>query len=259
MSSLPTNQIAVWSENALDSDGYKLAKRLGCIHHIGEDPPTNEDLRWLFYFDNFYLYLHSLEHPDYKPIYIDYFAKDFAKRWRSLGRNDLLMKAIGTKKGVRTVLDATCGMGYDAFLMATQSELDVTTCERNPLIAELVNNALLRVKESARFEDFPLYIHYGDTKDFLNEYDFSFDAIYLDPMFSKSANETAKPKKEMFLFRELLGDDLDAGELFATAYERANKRVIVKRSDKSRPLVEVPAPDISFSGNTIRYDVYLKK
>lgn len=248
--------LVVWTDDPADMDSLKLAARLGVPFHSGEEPPAAD---WLLFHEEGALFLHSAAHEEFKPLYVDYLDGEFAKRWRSASRNDLLAKAVGLKKGTRTICDATCGLGYDAFFLATYDEVSVTTCERNPIAAELVMNALLRVKEEGRFEEFPLFFRYGDGREFLRESGAgAFDAVYLDPMYPREAEKSAKQKKEMQLFRELVGKDSDATELFAAAWKAAKGRVVVKRPDDAEALDVGREPDIVFDGKTVRYDVYLK-
>src|SRR5690606_37848552 len=117
--------LAVWASDPEDSDSVKLAARLGVPLYVQADPPVADSLRWLFFLEDEVLFLHSYE-QDFKPVYVDYLEGDFHRRWRSLSRNDLLLKAMGVKKGVRTICDPTCGLGYDAFLLATVRDLEVT-------------------------------------------------------------------------------------------------------------------------------------
>lgn len=250
--------LAVWAAELEDSESLKLARRLGVPLHVGEEPPQGEGLQWLLFLEDDILFLHSFEH-DFRPLCADYLESDFHRRWKSLSRNDLLLKAMGTKKGVRTICDATCGLGYDSFLLATVRDLEITTCERNPVVAELVMNALLRVKEMGRFEEFPLYFHFGDSLSFLRQSGpDSFDAVYLDPMYPRSEANTAKQKKEMQIVRELVGKDGDAETLFAAAWGAARNRVVVKRPDDAESLIPGRTPDAVIEGKTVRYDVYLK-
>lgn len=256
MPDAPLN-LAVWAVSEEESDAHKLALRLGVPFVIQEDPPSQ--YQWLFFFDEDVLLLHNFHHPEFKPISIDYLSNEFTKRWKSASKNDLLCKAIGVKKGCRKIFDATCGLGYDAFFLATFDDLEVFTCERSTIIAELVMNALLRVKEDGRFEEFPLYFYLGDSQEFLKNTTEEFDTIYLDPMYPREAEKSAKQKKEMQIFRELVGDDIDSGSLFALAYEKAKKRVVVKRPDDAIEITDQMKPDIVFPGKTVRFDVYLKK
>lgn len=245
-------QAAVWAMEEGDAESVKLANRLGIPLLVQESAPQSPP--WLLFFEGDELFLHSTE-LDYKPLSVNYLKGEFAKRWQKISRNDLLLKAVGLKKGVRTVCDPTCGLGYDAFLLATVDGLEVTACERNPIVAELTMNALLRVKENGRFEEFPLYFYFGDGKEFLEGR--SFDAVVIDPMYPREEAQ-AKQRKEMFLLRELVGSDQDAEALFQAAWKAATKRVVVKRPDRAAPLAVGKKPDASIDGSTIRYDIYLK-
>lgn len=252
--------LTVWSDDKDDSESLKLALRLGAPLVVSEEPPANAE--WLLFFDDDCLYLHTAKHPEFRPLTVDFLGshgnKDFARRWRSATRNDILIKAIGLKKGVRSVCDATCGLGYDAFFLSTFQDLDVTACERSPVPAELVLDAMSRVKDTGRFEKNPLFFHFGDGKEFLRTHQGEFDAVYLDPMYPADESATAKPKKEMFLFRELVGEDRDTEELFAAAWAAARKRVVVKRSDNAAEITDTRKPDFIVPGKTVRFDIYLK-
>lgn len=250
------SSIAVWAVSEEETDAQKLALRLKIPFVIQEDPPS--DYTWLLFFDEDSLLLHNFAHPEFKPVTINYLSNEFMKRWKHASRNDLLCKAVGLKKGCTKILDATCGLGYDAFFLATMEDLEVFTCERNIIVSELVMNALLRVKEQGRFEEFPLYFYMGDSMEYLQNTTEQFDTIYLDPMYPREEEKSAKQKKEMQIFRELLGDDGDAEKLFDLAYEKALKRVVVKRPDDAAEITSKRKPDIVFPGKTIRFDVYLK-
>lgn len=255
-SALPAGLI-VWGVNEEDTESLKLAQRLGVKLVNSEEPPDGAE--WILFYEDEALYLFCPGHPDFKPITIDFLAGDFARRWKGASRNDMLAKAVGLKKGTRTILDATCGFGYDAFFLATFPEVEVYACERHPVAAELVMNAFLRVKEMGRFEEFPLYFHFGDSKDFMADPQTpAFDAIFLDPMYPRDETKSAKQKKEMQLYRELVGKDPDVLDLFRAAWAKARKRVVVKRPDDAPTIAVGRDPDFSLEGKTVRYDIYLK-
>jgi 16S rRNA (guanine1516-N2)-methyltransferase len=81
--------------------------------------------------------------------------------------------------------------------------------------------------------------------------------IHLDPMFPHR-DKSALVKKEMRLFRPLVGDDDDAPALLAAALALASHRVVVKRARKAPPIAGV-APGYSLEGKSSRYDIYPKK
>jgi 16S rRNA (guanine1516-N2)-methyltransferase len=71
----------------------------------------------------------------------------------------------------------------------------------------------------------------------------------------EDANEKALPKKEMRIFRSVVGSDEDALSVFNMARALKPKRLVIKRPRLSIPLME--NPNISFKGKATRYDVYL--
>lgn len=247
--------ICVWSVEEDDAEGQKLALRLEIPHVVSENPPAQGE--WVLFFDEEELFLHSLT-EEFKPLSVNYLEGDFVKRWRRPSSKDLLLRAVGKKKEAITVCDPTAGLGYDAFFLATQKGFSVTVCERNPVVAELSMNALLRVKEEGRFEEFPLFYHFGDGIEFLKrQKPGSFDVVMLDPMYPRSLDQSAKQRKEMVFLRALTGEDGDAEALFREAMRVARKRVIVKRPDKASFISTEKEPDFQLDGSTIRYDVYL--
>ncbi len=81
--------------------------------------------------------------------------------------------------------------------------------------------------------------------------------IYLDPMFPHR-DKSALVKKEMRVFRPLVGDDLDAPALLEAALALATHRVVVKRPRKA-PIIDGPKPSHGLEGKSSRYDIYPKK
>ena len=78
--------------------------------------------------------------------------------------------------------------------------------------------------------------------------------IYLDPMFPHR-DKSAQVKKEMQVFRTVVGDDADAGELLEAALRVARYRVVVKRPRKAATLAG-PDPGTRVEGKSSRYDIY---
>ena len=246
--------LAVWATEEADSEALKLSKRLGVPLFVQEEPPTT--VKWVFFYEEDKLHLWDLT-QDFNPFAVDYLAGEFVRRWKGATRNDLLYKAIGLKKGVRTVLDATGGLGYDALFLHLEGTLNITFCERNPIVWELANDALLRVKEAGVLEDRPVQFYFGDARELMADYEF--DAIYLDPLFPRTEEKTAKQKKEMQILRDLSdGGDMDAEELFQAALKKAKNRVVVKRPDDGTFITEARKPDFTIEGKSVRFDVYLK-
>lgn len=174
------------------------------------------------------------------------------------GAGQLVAKAVGLQKTRATlhVVDATAGLGQDAFVLAGLG-CRVTMFERNPVIHALLADGLARaalnVDCAAIVERMRLLE--GSSIDWLEQPDTEVaDVIYLDPMFPHR-DKSALVKKEMQVFRTIVGDDDDAGRLLARALERARYRVVVKRPRKA-PAIEGPEPATRIEGKSSRYDVY---
>ena len=175
------------------------------------------------------------------------------------GKSELIAKALGAGKGIKKVLDLTCGLAQDAFFLA-QLGFNVTALERSPALFEILHQALKSAKtEAPDREDLGrLQIVGMDAFVFLRSEEFGVMdktemAIYLDPMFPEK-KKTALPRKEMQIFRTLVGNDADASELLALALKSACSRVVVKRPLRAEPLG--PGVINQFEGTTVRYDLY---
>jgi len=176
------------------------------------------------------------------------------------GTGQMIAKAVGVQSGVRPqVLDATAGLGRDAFVLASLG-CDMTLIERQPLIAALLEDGLARAKGDR--EVGPIVAHMrllqGNAIELMSRWaEAPPQVIYLDPMFPHR-DKSALVKKEMRLFRPLVGDDQDAPALLAAALALASHRVVVKRPRKA-PCIEGPKPSYALEGKSSRYDIYPKK
>ncbi|MBT4561139.1 MAG: class I SAM-dependent methyltransferase [Planctomycetes bacterium] len=181
---------------------------------------------------------------------------------RGGGRKGELARAIGiprANRGLR-VLDLTAGLGRDTFLLASWG-CAVLALERHPMIHALLADGLRRAwadpETAALLDDDPqrLQLLEADAREYLKTIAPSdFDVLYLDPMHP-SRQKSAKVRKEMQAFQEVVGSDSDDAELLAVARASGVARVVVKRPVKS----DLLAPGVAFSqkGKTVRYDVYL--
>lgn len=170
------------------------------------------------------------------------------------GRRQLLARAIGLHKQPDLhVLDATAGLGRDAFTLAALGAR-VTLAERNATIASLLTDARERAlldpevaEAAARTE-----IVCTDARKLMLP-PARFDVVYLDPMYPERG-KTALAKKEMQLLRELTGGDPDADALLAAA--NARRRIVVKRPLPAPPLAG-REPSLALRGTQARFDIYL--
>ena len=180
------------------------------------------------------------------PLYVDFGSRDAARR-RDAGRRLPLARAIGVKPDERpSVLDATAGLGRDAYTLAALG-CRVVALERSALFAALLRDGLKRAGS-----DMQLVV--GDASEYMAALadDERPDVVYLDPMFPER-RKSAAVKKEMQYMQELLGED-NAAALFEAARKCALQRVVVKRPVHAP---ELAPPNHTFKGKTVRFDVYV--
>lgn len=175
--------------------------------------------------------------PKVHAVVVDFLSASAEhRRLRGGGAGQAVAKAVGLKKrkDIR-ILDATAGLGRDAFVMASLGA-SVHMLERNPVVHLLLNDGLQRLKSSGQLDDVAdrMTLHDGSLLDELAYRSLSsFDVVYLDPMFPERA-KSAKVKKDMALFHDLIGPDQDADGLLEPAMNLAEYRVVVKRSKRLR-------------------------
>lgn len=196
------------------------------------------------------------------PVRVDFVEGGAAHRRQfGGGSGQMIAKAVGIQPGIRpSVLDATAGLGRDAFVLATLG-CTMKLCERQPLIAALLEDGLARGRQDPEVAPIVarMQLQQGNAIELMRQWQGEPpQVIYLDPMFPHR-EKSALVKKEMRLFRPFVGDDLDAGALLAQALALASHRVVVKRPRKA-PAIEGIKPGYSLEGKSSRYDIYpLKK
>jgi 16S rRNA (guanine1516-N2)-methyltransferase len=222
--------------------------------NIDDFNKNNQDFS--LFIENNILYLKSKKHTDWLPFSINFLSNNLIKRKEYFGINQEISKAMGIKKDYKPrILDATAGLGRDSFLLASIG-VDVIMIERNPVIFAMLENALINArleKEISSITEKMILIN-ANSIDYLKDNN-DFDVIYIDPMFPKS-NKSRLVKKEMQIFREIVGDDLDSEELLDLALKKKAKRVVVKRMIKSEYIKNLK-PNFEIKGKIIRFDVYV--
>ena len=195
------------------------------------------------------------------PIRVDFISGAVAhRRLFGGGSGQMIAKAVGIAPGIRpTMIDATAGLGRDAFVLA-ELGCAMTLIERQPLIAALLEDGLQRA--SADPEVGPIVARMkllcGNAIELLSAWnDEAPQVIYLDPMFPHR-DKSALVKKEMRLFRPLAGDDDDAPALLDAALALATHRVVVKRPRKA-PAIAGKPPGYALEGKSSRFDIYPMK
>ncbi|MDQ0979474.1 class I SAM-dependent methyltransferase [Pseudomonas synxantha] len=195
------------------------------------------------------------------PVRVDFVEGGAAhRRLYGGGSGQMIAKAVGIAQGVRPrVLDATAGLGKDAFVLASLG-CEMSLIERQPLIGALLEDGLARAAQDVEVAPIVarMQLLKGNSINvMLNWEGEPPQVIYLDPMFPHR-EKTALVKKEMRLFRPLVGDDPDAPALLAAALALASHRVVVKRPRKA-PCIDGPKPSHALDGKSSRYDIYAKK
>lgn len=204
------------------------------------------------------LELRKLDEPKLGAIAVNFVDGTLAHRRKfGGGRGEAVAKAVGIKGDyLPSVIDATAGLGRDAFVLACVG-CRVLLVERNPIVGALLEDGLNRayldpeigafMRERMRLADVRTITELNTQQ--------TADVVYLDPMYPHK-QKSALVKKEMRVFQHLVGADLDADDFFQAAKTLARKRVVVKRPDYA-PFLAETKPDFSQETKNHRFDVYL--
>ncbi|SHF61532.1 16S rRNA (guanine1516-N2)-methyltransferase [Litoreibacter ascidiaceicola] len=189
---------------------------------------------------------------------VDFVSGAVAHRLRfGGGRGQALAKAMGLRAGkTPAIVDATAGLGRDAFLLASLGA-QVTLIERSEHMHALLAQGMDRaLKEGGEFRDIVsrMTLLKGDAKDVLP--DLSCEAILIDPMHPPRKN-SALVKRELRQVREIVGTDDDAADLVRVALKNARNRVVLKWPAKADPIEGIRACSHQILGKSTRYDVFM--
>ncbi len=179
-------------------------------------------------------------------------------RWR-MGQGELIARAVGVPRHLPlTVVDATAGLGRDAFVLASKG-CKVYMLERHPVIWSLLSDGLERARTCPEVANTigRMTLVRTDAVDWLQSAGegIAVDVVYLDPMYPEKRRGGAV-KKEMQILHALVERDEHEADLLAAAHHCARFRVVVKRPRRAAPLVGAWQPDFSITGKTTRFDVY---
>jgi 16S rRNA (guanine1516-N2)-methyltransferase len=250
-----TGKLAVLYQGSGDSLPFQeLAQRLSVplYHSINNDSTESFFLTWR----DGCLKLLDKELLKKGGLVVDIEPRNGEQRSWPAPKDGALAHALGRK--TRTVVDATTGWGQDS-LHIFRMGYEVLCMERSPVMAELLLDGFERLADLEWMQSLNLQsprLLIGNAIDLLATLESQPDCIYLDPMFPPKRKKSALPKKAMMVLRDLLGDDQDKEQLFASALMAAGKRVVVKSPDYAEPLGG--KPNESFHGKLLRYDVYFK-
>ena len=205
------------------------------------------------------LELVDLDQPELTPVCIDFVSGKTAYR-RKYGHagGEAISKAVGIKKGHRpNIVDATAGLGRDAFVLATMG-CRVHMIERSEVIAKLLEDGLRRAEQDEKIGTLVkdnLSLTCGESRHELLHTPFEPEVIYLDPMFPHK-EKSALVKKEMRILQDVVGQDEDANALLNLALTIATNRVVVKRPAYADFLAKIK-PHTSIKTKKHRFDIYL--
>lgn len=192
-------------------------------------------------------------------LVVDFVDGAVGHRFRSgEGRGTALAKAVGMTRGITPeIVDATAGLGRDAFLLASLGA-KVTLIERSKSIHDLLVDGMARAAaEGGRYAETisRMTLLHGDSCQLLPELDPQ--VILVDPMHPPRGN-TALVKKEMRQVRSVVGDDPDVARLMQVALEHAQYRVVLKWPRRGEPIAGLRKPSHQILGKSTRYDVFVK-
>ncbi len=173
------------------------------------------------------------------------------------GRGQNLAKAVGMKSNKnRNIIDATAGLGYDSFILASLGA-KITLIERSEKMYKILQNG---INEGLSFG--------GEIKNIINRMDLLFgdskkilpklspEVIMIDTMY-KDRKKTALVKNNMRLVRDIVGPDSDYIELLEVALSCAKNRVVLKQPRYADPIREIRKCSHQILGKSIRYDIFM--
>jgi 16S rRNA (guanine1516-N2)-methyltransferase len=174
------------------------------------------------------------------------------------GRGQDLPKAAGFKPGINPhIIDATAGLGRDAFLLASLGAT-VTMIERSTDMHALLLDGMARALDAggvtAEIISRMTLIH-GDAIQLLPS--LSPEIVLVDPMHPPR-NKSALVKAEMRQIRAIVGIDDDQNRLMQTALAHASRRVVLKWPAKAAPMADIPPASHQIIGKSVRYDVFMR-
>ena len=200
-----------------------------------------------------------MQQTDDNDLIVDFVGGAVGHRFRSgEGRGQALAKAAGLVRGVTPVIvDATAGLGRDAFLLASLGA-NVTLIERSEKMHALLAAGLERAAaEGGRLAETVarMTLLHGDSSELLPA--LNPQVVLVDPMHPPRGN-TALVKKEMRQIREIVGTDPDADRLMQVALDVALNRVVLKWPLRAEPMAGIRKPSHQILGKSTRYDVFVK-
>ena len=193
-------------------------------------------------------------------IYVEFLrGKACYRRLHGGGLKQLIARACGIKKSYPPkIVDATAGLGRDAFVLACLG-CAVVMLERSPIMVALLQDGLSRLRADPKLaQRLTLALVQAEATEYLLALPPKDrpDVVYLDPLYPSHA-KSALAKKEMRILANIVAVAKDPIELLDISLAIAQRRVVVKRA-KRLPALGQRQPDICYQGKSTRFDVYLK-
>ncbi len=183
------------------------------------------------------------------------FTKTIKRIKQSNLEKELLIHSakIKGKKQDLVAIDATAGMGEDSMLLAAYG-FQVKLYENNPIIAELLKDALERAQKNPELKEIVdrMKVFEEDSILAMQNLDYEPDVILLDPMFPERT-KTALIKKKFQILHKIEIPCTNEKELLDSAIMANPKKIVIKRPLKGEYLAGIK-PSYSIKGNSIRYD-----
>ncbi len=173
------------------------------------------------------------------------------------GRRQNLAKAIGMKAGHSPkIVDATAGLGRDAFLLASLGS-EVTLIERSITIHALLEAGMDVARQAGgQYKEIidRMTLVYGDSINLLSH--MSPEVVLIDPMHPPR-QKSALVKGNMRELRTIVGTDEDQIHLVDAALATTLNRVVLKWPTKAKSIKGIKACSHQIIGKTVRYDVFM--
>ncbi|MCF6300075.1 MAG: class I SAM-dependent methyltransferase [Proteobacteria bacterium] len=171
---------------------------------------------------------------------------------KHLGGENLIKACASKTHRSQKILDATCGMGKDAFLLHKAGH-QVTATEQNPIVFSLLKDGLDRYQKATGLEAFKLHLSAAESLMMATEY----DIIYLDPMFP-AKRKSALAKKDMQIFQAIHhNENENTDTLFLAAQQAPCNKIVLKRPKTAAFILNIK-PTYQLTGKFCRFDVYQK-
>lgn len=258
-------KIALEIKNEIDSEYVEAIKQLTQLQVL--ESSNADEFTHILCMEDSGLTLQALNlkagEAHKQPTRVDFQDAALLYRKNSFGKHQGLAKAVGLNKHeAMNVLDATAGLGRDAFILASMG-CRVEMLEQSTVIYSLLFDGLKRAESTEDIElkniIMNMSLHHVNAQDWFQEITQGNkakpDVIYLDPMFP-ARNKKANVKKDIGMLQEILGFDEDNDNLLEVAKRCAKHRVVVKKPGSK---VEKGAikPSFIVPGKTAHFEVFV--